>query len=160
MNRILTMMITMAQKLLAKTPSLGGIFRDAKMQNKLILSFFALSFIPLVISAVFSVSSSSTAINEKISTYSLQLLGQVNQNISTSLLKIKSYSDDIIISQEVNNRLPGYIAAKDTDKAIIRMEFSMLLLLKFLNTDNVDDVLMILMKGEEQSEYDMTHVRV
>jgi two-component system, sensor histidine kinase YesM len=134
------------------------ILKNAKMQNKLILSFLALSLIPLIISGVFSVNSSSKTIKGKISTYSLQLVNQVNQNINTSLLKIKNYSDDIIISPDVNNRLTGYKNMGETDKATIRFIFSRALQLKFLNTSNVDDVLMIFINNENQTDYDTTHV--
>lgn len=137
-----------------------GILRNVKMQNKLILSFLALSFIPLVISSIFSVNSSSKAIKEKISTYSLQLVNQVNLNITTSLQKLKSYSDDIIISPDVNNRLLGYKTAEDSDKAAIRLNFSRSMQLKFLNTDNVDDALMVFINYGDQFQYDVTHMGV
>lgn len=134
--------------------------RNVKMQNKLILCFLALSFIPLVISGVFSVSSSNKTIKEKISTYSVQLMNQVNQNISTSLLKLRNNSDDIMISTAINNQLIAYQTAKDADKAITRMNLSRTMNMKFLNMDSIDDVLMILNTSENPAERDITHIRI
>lgn len=134
--------------------------RNGKMQNKLILCFLTLSFIPLVISGVFSVSSSNKTIREKISTYSVQLMNQVNQNISTSMLKLRNNSDDIMISTAINNQLIGYKTAKDADKAITRMNLSRTMNMKFLNMDNIDDVLMILNTSGNPAERDITHIRI
>lgn len=159
-NKFLNGLNAIIRKVFRHTLGPGRILRNAGMQKKLILSFLVLSFIPLVISGVFSVNSSSKTIKEKISTYSLQLMNQVNQNINTSLLKIKNYSDDIIISPALNNELPSYKTAEDTDKATIRLDFSRIMQLKFLNIDNVDDALMIFINHGDQTQYDITHVGV
>lgn len=159
-DEFFTGFLTMLKKAFHYPPRHRGFLRNVRMQNKLILSFLLLSFIPLVISGVFSVNSSSKTIKEKVSTYSLQLVNQVSQNINTSLLKIKNYTDDIIISPDINNRLLGYKNAEDTDKATIRFAFSKTIQLRFLNTRNVDDILMIFTNNENQTQYDMMHVGI
>lgn len=141
----------------------GGLLRNIRMQNKLILAFLALSLVPLAVSAMFSVNSSSKAIKEKIGTYSQQLVNQVSLNINTNIQKIKSYSDDIIISPEVNNSLTGYRKAKDADKTAVRFIFLSIMQLKFLNTKDVDDVLMVFNADNslsQEGKYDITHLHV
>lgn len=132
--------------------------KNTKMQYKLVLSFVGFSIIPLIILGIFSVSSSSKAIKDKISTYSVQLMNQVNQNINASLFKLRNYSDDIIISPGWNNQFIGYRISKDSEKAAMRLNFSRVMQLKFLNVDNVDDVLMVFMNNENQQQYDISHV--
>lgn len=85
---------------------------------------------------------------------------QVNQNINTSLLKIKNYSDDVIISDDVNEKFPLYKTARDADKAAIRLDFSRIMQLKFLNIGNINDALMIFMKSDDQPQYDICHMAV
>jgi two-component system sensor histidine kinase YesM len=134
--------------------------KNIKMQNKLILCLLSLSFIPLVISGVFSASSSNKTIKEKISTYSVQLMNQVGENISVSMLKLRNNSDDIMVSTSIYNQLLGYQTAHDTDKAITRMNLVQSMILKFLNMDNIDDVLMILNSSRDSSRRDIAHIRV
>ena len=134
--------------------------KNIKMQNKLILCLLSLSFIPLVISGVFSVNSSNRTIKEKISTYSVQLMNQVGENINVSMLKLRNNSDDIMVSTSIYNQLLGYQTAHNTDKAIARMNLIQTMILKFLNMDNIDDVLMVLNSSRDSSKRDIAHIRV
>jgi two-component system sensor histidine kinase YesM len=132
--------------------------KNIKMRNKLILCLLSLSFIPLVISGIFSVSSSNKTIKEKISTYSVQLMNQVGENINMSMLKLRNNSDDVMVSTSIYNQLLGYQTAQDTDKAITRMNLTQTMILKFLNMDNIDDILMVLNSSADSSERDIAHI--
>jgi methyl-accepting chemotaxis protein len=87
-----------------------SLFRRIKVRNRLILSFLLLSVVPLSVLGILSYYKSSAAIKTKIGTYSVQLMNQLNQNISLEMKKIQGYSDDAALSADIQEQL------KDFDK--------------------------------------------
>ncbi len=128
-----------------------SILRNIKIQHKLFISFLVVSLIPLLIVGWYSIDSSSKTVKEKISTYSMQIIRQVNHNINNSILKIKDYSDDIIITPHINEKLKNYEKATDIEKSSIRTDIGYAGQFKFNNIINVDDLLFIFPKDGEEA---------
>lgn len=139
-------------------PKLRTGIRNARMMNKLLVAFVLLSVIPLAITGIFSADSSARAIRGKIDAYALQLIRQVARNIDTNLARIRNYSDDLIISADISNRLFGYKDEDGLGQSSIRGYFFMKLQLGFINMPNIDDVMMVFNRKDGDPPYDTTHV--
>lgn len=79
--------------------------RSFKIQTRLIALFLVLSLIPLLVTGLFSYYESSSAIKNKISTYSVQVMGQVSENIERELSRLENDSVEIEFSDKVQNIL-------------------------------------------------------
>ncbi len=132
--------------------------RNARMMNKLLAAFLLLSVIPLAVMGIFSADSSARAIRGKIDAYALQLIRQVARNIDTNLSSIRNYSDDLIISADISNRLFGYRDEDGLGQSSIRGYFFMKLQLGFINMQHIDDVFMVFNRNDGDPPYDTTHV--
>lgn len=79
------------------------LLRRFKIQQRLIVSFLLLSLVPLIIMGIFSYSKAKDAIHMKISTYSVQIMNGINENIKTEILKYENILAIIGYSDQVQN---------------------------------------------------------
>ena len=93
--------------ILDATMRIGEIFRYIGIQKRLIGAFLLISIIPLVLMGFASYRNSKNAIQNKIVTYSVQLMDQLGNNINIELKKLDTISKDIINSAEAQN-MYGY----------------------------------------------------
>ena len=84
------------------------LFRNFKIRIRLVLLFTILSLIPLLVTVVLVYKDSSNAIKAKISTYSVQVMRQVSENIKRELDKLQYDSVDIEFSDIVQKTLLHY----------------------------------------------------
>ena len=85
----------------------GGALRNIRIRYRLIGSFLILSLVPLIVTGIISFNSSSEAITNNNSTYSIQLMNQVSKNTELELSRYRSISDDLSFSTEIQ-QLAGY----------------------------------------------------
>ncbi len=100
---------TLAGSFLSKLTYLGVILRVTKIRSRLIISFLFLTLIPLVIIGSISYSNSSKAIEDKISTYSIQVLNQLTRNIQFQLNTLDNSIQEISFDSAIQSNL-GYVS--------------------------------------------------
>ncbi|MDF2522988.1 MAG: integral rane sensor signal transduction histidine kinase, partial [Clostridiales bacterium] len=77
------------------------LLRKFKIQQRLIVAFLFLSMVPLLIMGVFSYNKAKDAIHMKISTYSVQVMNGITENMKSEILKYENilavigYSDQV-----------------------------------------------------------------
>jgi Predicted signal transduction protein with a C-terminal ATPase domain len=116
--------------------------RSIRIQTRLFGSFIFLSLIPLLITGVFSYNKSSSAIRDKISTYSIQVVDQVGKNIYRELARLEYDSVDIAFSDNIQDVLKNYARYGEWQKYNIEQQLQMLLVKKFSFLHAVSDVLL------------------
>ena len=75
--------------------------RKVKIQPKLICFFIIVAIIPLLLSSSMSYKETSTAIHNKISKYSQQLMNQISVNVDRELARLENDSIEIEFSSLV-----------------------------------------------------------
>ncbi|MCX7711720.1 MAG: sensor histidine kinase [Clostridia bacterium] len=129
------------KRILKRGTSLVKLFRNIKIQARLILLFLILSLIPILITGFFSYKESSNAIESKISTYSVQVMSQVGENIERELAKLENDSVEIEFSDKVQNTLLNYTRMTEWEIEDIQIRMKDDLVKKFSFLHDVSDVL-------------------
>ena len=88
--------------------SFRGFLRKSKIQMRIGISFAVLLLIPLIITGTTSFLKSSSAVHNKISSYSTELLVQVGANVEKSLANYSNTSNQIAFSAENQELLQKY----------------------------------------------------
>lgn len=116
--------------------------RSIRIQTRLFSFFIFLSLIPLLITGVLSYDKSSSAIRDKISTYSVQVVDQVGKNIFRELARLEYDSVDIAFSDNAQSILKDYGSYGEWQKYNIEQQLQALLVKKFSFLHAVSDVLL------------------
>ncbi|TCL74119.1 two-component system sensor histidine kinase YesM [Hydrogenispora ethanolica] len=133
--------------------NLAGFIRQTGIQNRLFISFAILSLIPLLITGVFAYYKSSEAIKTKISTYSIQVVNQVSENIQNALARFESDSVDIAFSDIFQKTLISYATLNDWQKTDAELKMQAILAKRFLFFRSVSDVLVYTQNKEKIIAY-------
>ena len=94
----------------------GKVLRNVKIQSRLMVSFLALSFIPLIVTGYLSYNKSSSAIESKITTYSVQVMKQTGTNIQIELAKYFELCDNVSVSTDIQPSIENYATMDDVGK--------------------------------------------
>ncbi len=86
-------------------------FRRIKINTRLIVAFIVVSVFPIVMLGGMSFRKSSSAIESKIETYSVQVVDQVSQNISLQMKKYGSVCNELITYSDAVNGVKDYLKA-------------------------------------------------
>lgn len=136
----------------AKRPAvflrLGSMLRNIKIQTRLISSFLLLSLIPLLITGIFSYRESSSAIQSKISTYSVQVMNQIGKNVDQEMTKFKNYSGEVVLYKSLQDGLSSYKTMEDSDKYAFFNTMNDYLTSKFFSIKPITDVEIITPENE------------
>jgi two-component system sensor histidine kinase YesM len=128
--------------ILHNIPRAAAWFRNIKIQVRLILLFIILSVLPLLISGIDSYNKSSDAIKTKISTYSVQVMSQISENIGRELARLENDSIEIGFSNNVQYVLQNYDRLTEWDILDIENRMKEDLVKKFSFLHDVSDVLL------------------
>lgn len=82
--------------------------RHLKIKSRLIISLFITSLIPIIVLGVYSAKRSTEAVKSKTERYAMEIMTQVNLNISTALYTYSNLADEIILNETVNNSLNNF----------------------------------------------------
>ncbi len=104
--------------------SIGKRLRRVKIQQRLVASFVLLSFVPLLVVAAISYTKSSSAIKDKISSYSQQITYEVGRSIESEASSLKGFATEISFSDSVQKHLLEYDTMDNMGKIIARSEIS------------------------------------
>ena len=133
--------------------TLAKLFRNIKIQARLIILFLILSLVPLIITGIFSYRESNNAITSKISTYSVQVMSQVGENIERELARLEYDSIEIQFSNKVQNTLSQIGSMSEWDVKDAQMGMKDDLVKKFSFLHDVSDVLLFSPEKEKIIAY-------
>jgi methyl-accepting chemotaxis protein len=129
------------------------IIRKTNIKTRLIISFLALSFIPLIITAIISYVESSSAIKNKIGSSSEQILKQTHKNISSQSDKIISMVNTIVLKNDTQEFLSNFNEMDDYDLLSSRDALEDSLLTTMGNNSDIDIVKIFNNDNEEVLAY-------
>lgn len=118
------------------------VFRNIKIQARLILLFLILSLLPVLITGLFSYRESSDAIQSKISTYSVQVMSQIGENIERELARLENDSVEIEFSDKVQDILLNYDHLTEWHVEDVQLRLKNDLAKKFSFLHDVSDVIL------------------
>jgi two-component system sensor histidine kinase YesM len=121
---------------------IARLFRNIKIQARLVLLFIILSVVPLLISGVDSYNKSSNAIKTKISTYSVQVMSQISVNIGREITRLENDSIEIGFSDKAQYVLKNYNNMTEWDIMDIQDKMKGDLVKKFSSLHDISDVLL------------------
>ncbi|MBC7514780.1 MAG: diguanylate cyclase [Herminiimonas sp.] len=114
------------------------LLRRLTIRHRLILSFIALSLLPLTILGGLSYTASSRAIQEQSSAYSIEIARQVAQSFQLQMSQVEAASEDFILSDRVQKALGDYYQAGADMRPSARSELTRSLLEKYGSFDYVN----------------------
>lgn len=82
--------------------------RSIKIQTRLIVSFLLISFIPLAVASLLIYNKSSEAIQNKITTYSVQVMADISRELQTELAFKESLVEELDMTDEIQKGLVNY----------------------------------------------------
>lgn len=95
---------------------LSDVLRNIKIQRRLTISFLMVSLLPLALTGFISYSRSSSAIKDKISTYSTQLIAQISRNTGTEASRFVALIQDVSINKNIQDGMEKLDNIDDVDK--------------------------------------------
>ncbi|HEY5525867.1 MAG TPA: hypothetical protein VIK26_11120, partial [Clostridium sp.] len=90
--------------------------RSIRIQTRLIVSFLLLTIIPLAVTSVISYKKSSDAIQNKINTYSVQVMDDISRNLQTELTFKESLCEELTMTNEIQKNLVNYAKLNNAEK--------------------------------------------
>ncbi len=130
-----------------------SIIRNTKIQLRLILILILLSVVPLLITSIFSYNQSSSAIKNKTSTYSAQVMNQVGVNIERELNRLENDSIEIEFSDLTQSTLVNIKNMSEWEKENVQLTMKENLVKKFSFLHDVSDVLLYTNDGKKIEAY-------
>ncbi|AKZ64523.1 diguanylate cyclase [Herbaspirillum hiltneri N3] len=104
------------------------LLRRIEIRYRLINSFLLVSMLPLVIAGIVAYRESSSASQEKVRIFAAELVKQVAQNMLQQIEKIESSSEELAMSERMQNALAGYYSKNPAERAAGHGEIIRLLL--------------------------------
>jgi hypothetical protein len=95
---------------------ISNILRNFRIQTRLIASFLVLLIISLALTGVYSYNKSSEAIQSKITTYSVEIMKQLGQNITIEMSKVDNYSTEMTFASVVQDTLDKMDSYDDLER--------------------------------------------
>lgn len=129
------------------------IFRNLKIRTRMVLLFMVLSIIPMLLVVYIFYQEYSASIQEKISTYSVQVMSQIARNIERDLGRLENSSIEIEFSDVVQQTLYRYQNLSEWQVENAQVEMRESFTKKFYSLHNVSDVLIYTNRKEKIIAY-------
>jgi diguanylate cyclase (GGDEF)-like protein len=104
------------------------LLRRIEIRYRLINSFLLVSMLPLLIAGIVAYRESSTASQEKVRIFAGEVVKQVAQNMLQQIEKIESSSEELAMSERMQNALAAYYSKNPSERAAGHGEIIRLLL--------------------------------
>ncbi|WP_034298176.1 diguanylate cyclase [Herbaspirillum sp. RV1423] len=104
------------------------LLRRIEIRYRLINSFILVSLLPLLIAGVIAYRESNNASQEKVRIFAGEVVKQVAQNMLQQIEKIESSSEELAISERMQNALTAYYSKSAAERAAGHAEIIRLLL--------------------------------
>ncbi len=127
--------------------------RKVKIQPKLICFFIIVAIIPLLLSSSMSYKETSTAIHNKISKYSQQLMNQISVNVDRELARLENDSIEIEFSSLVQETLINIKNMTAWEVENVQLTLQETLVKKFATLHDVSDVLIYTNSNQKMVAY-------
>ncbi len=119
----------------------SNILRKFRIQTRLIASFVLLLIVVLLITGVFSYSSSTKTIDDKVKTYSLQVTGQTSVVLKNEISRIENYILEVGNASVVQDVISGLnVVTDDYDKLMQSKIIAEFITKKFGTTNDIEYV--------------------
>lgn len=129
------------------------LLRNLRIQQRLVISFLVLSQVPVIVIGIYSYTSSSQAVQSKISTYSVQIMSGIGSTLGNELDKYENIIREIGFSEDVQNSAVTLAEGLPLDKTRAKMKISDVFRSKTLLLEDVQEVALIKDAEEEVSLY-------
>ena len=90
--------------------------RSIKIQTRLIVSFLLISFIPLAVTSLLIYNKSSETIQNKITTYSVQVMADISKELQTELAFKESLVEELDMTDEIQKGVVNYDKLSSIEK--------------------------------------------
>lgn len=127
--------------------------RDTKIQTRMVALFLLLGLLPMTITGFFANRQSSQALQNKINTYSQQVVNQVAHNIQVEMKRLEYDTIEIGFSELVQGLLTNYHTLTEWEKIDVKYAIRDLLVKKFSFLHDVSDVLLFTVDNEKIIAY-------
>lgn len=118
--------------------SLKSVFlRKTKIQSRFMISFLALSIIPLVCFGFLAASMSGSAVVSKIESYSMELLRSTAAYVDVETLSVLEFNKEIILSDYIQKDLPIMGQMSDTERNQTAKAIERFMMNKFLKDEKI-----------------------
>ncbi|NUU04477.1 sensor domain-containing diguanylate cyclase [Herbaspirillum robiniae] len=105
-----------------------NFLRKIEIRYRLINCFILVSLLPLLISGLLAYGETSSATQEKVRVYSMQVVKQISQNLLLRMEKIEDTSEELALSDRLQNLLTDYYGSDEAASAQARSGISKVLL--------------------------------
>lgn len=120
--------------------NIEGLIRKISIKHRLIITFTLISMIPLGLSGIMSYTKSKDAIENKISTYSVQIVNQIALNIQSEISRYINILDEISFASQVQEGLAMLKLSNSSQTSNIQNQIKDLCLDKFGKEKGVSSV--------------------
>lgn len=127
--------------------------RNTKIHTRMVFLFLLLALLPMTITSCFANQQSSRAIQNKINTYSRQVVNQVARNIQVEMKRLEYDTIEIGFSELVQQTLANYPLFSEWEKIDVKYAIRDMLVKKFSFLHDVSDVLLITENNEKIIAY-------
>lgn len=110
-----------------KVISLSNFLRNIKISTRLMVSLLLLSLIPVTIIGLVAYNKSSDAVENKIETYSKQLMQEIGAVIDLQTQSIITSINEISMSDIIQKELPRYDSSTEDEKVLLKNKIQDLL---------------------------------
>jgi HD-GYP domain-containing protein (c-di-GMP phosphodiesterase class II) len=90
--------------------------RSIKIQTRLVVSFLLISFIPLAVASLLIYNKSSETIQNKITTYSVQVMADISKELQTELAFKESLVEELDMTDEIQKGVVNYDKLSSIEK--------------------------------------------
>lgn len=130
-----------------KAGNLSDFLRNIKISTRLMVSLLLLSLIPLTIIGIVAYNKSSDAVENKIETYSKQLMQEIGAVIDLQTQGIITSINEISMSDIIQKDLPGYDSLRKDEKVPVKTKIQDLLQSKGVFIKNLIGIYVISIDG-------------
>ncbi|HBR33063.1 MAG TPA: two-component sensor histidine kinase, partial [Firmicutes bacterium] len=127
--------------------------RNTKIQTRMVLLFLLLALLPMAITSYFASQQSTQALQNKINTYSRQVVNQVARNIQVEMKRLEYDTIEIGFSERVQELLENYRTLTEWEKIDAQYAIRDTLVKKFSFLHDVSDVLLFTAENEKIIAY-------
>ena len=116
------------------------LLRKVRIQTRLIASFVILLIGALLVTGVFSYTSSTSTIDNKVKTYSLQVTGQTSIVLNNEIERVENYIMDVGLSSVIQDAVTQDTSADEYERLMQSRVISDFLTNKFATTKDIQFV--------------------
>lgn len=116
----------------------SSLLRKLGIQTRLISSFVLLIVVVLLITGIFSYSSSTNTIDNKVKTYSSQVIEQTGVVLVNEITRMEQYFLDVGLSRNVQDALSASNTTDEYERLMQSRAISEFITTKFITTKDID----------------------